>query len=322
MTAQQSALFRYFYAHRVMLKRILVVAFAILVLGMLTFAVLKVDWPEVIVALRALPANALFWAAAVAVLTYTVYSCFDLLGRIYTGHHLSWWRSMLVGFISYAFTMSLGSTIGGVGLRVRLYAKQGLQRGEIVRIWAISVMTNWTGYLVMFGTVLATGHVAIPQGWSAGDSVIRVAGFVGLGIVIAYLAATALLKQRSWVVRGHTIELPDFRIAIVQTVLGSLVWALLAAIPYILFQDRVPYMQVLGIVLISAVAGLAARVPGGIGVIEYVFVTMLSASIPRSETLAVVLVYRIFYYIGPLLVAGLCYVLAEAGLKSVSRRAV
>lgn len=322
MNTRWSRLLKAFYTHRVVLKRVLVVAFALMVLGMLTFAVLNVEWSKVIIALRALPTDALLWAAAVAVLTYSVYSCFDLLGRRYTGHQLSWWRSMLVGFISYAFTMSLGSTIGGVGLRVRLYAKQGLRRGEILRIWAISVMTNWTGYVLMLGTVLVAGQVAIPQNWSAGGHTVRMIGIVGVGLVIAYLLASAFMHRRSWVVRGHTIELPEFRIAIVQAFLGALGWTLVATIPYILFQDQVPYLQVLGIVLISAVAGLAARVPGGIGVIEYVFVTMLSSTFPRSETLAVVLVYRVFYYIGPLFVAGLCYLLAEAGMKSASRRTV
>lgn len=320
MKTHGSGLFKAVYMHRVVLKRVLVVAFALLVLGMLTFAVLKVDWPEVIGALKALPTRALFWAAALSVLTYTVYSCFDVLGQMYTEHHLSWWRSMFVGFISYAFTMSLGSTIGGVGLRIRLYAKQGLQRGEIIRIWAISVMTNWTGYLLMLGAVLATGQVAIPQNWGSAGHVLRLIGLIGLAIVIGYLLASAFMQRRSWDVRGHTIELPEFRIAIVQAVLGSLVWALIATIPYVLFQDRVPYLHVLGIVLVGAVAGLAARVPGGIGVIEYVFVSMLSSTIPRSETLAVVLVYRVFYYVGPLLLAGLCYLVAEAGMKSVSRR--
>lgn len=322
MKAPRSRLLQSLYTHRTTIKRVAVAGFAVLVLGMLTFAVLKVDWAAVVVALKALPASALYWAGAIAVLTYGVYSCFDLIGRHYTDHHLPWWRCMLVGFISYAFTMSLGSTIGGIGLRVRLYAKQGLKQGEIFRIWAISVMTNWTGYLIMLGTVMITGQVAMPQSWGASNHVMQLIGVIGLAVVVAYLAACAFMARRSWVVRGHTIELPAFRIAIVQAVLGAVVWALVAAIPYVLFQDRVAYLQVLGIVLISAVAGLAARVPGGIGVIEYVFMTMLSATIPRSETLAVVLVYRIFYYIGPLLVAGLAYLLAEAGLKSISRRPV
>lgn len=303
------------YTHRVVLKRVLVVGFAILVLGMLTFAVLKVDWPAVLTAMKALPVHALMWAGLFAFLTYGVYSSFDLLGRLYTGHHLAWWRSVMVSFISYAFTMSLGSTIGGVGLRIRLYAKQGLRQGDIVRIWAISVMTNWTGYLLMSGIVLLTGHVMIPANWAVGQLALRLAGLLCVVAVLAYILAAAFMQQRAWTIRGHIIELPDVRIAIAQALLGAAVWTLLAGVAYSLFQQRIPYLVILGIVLISAVAGLAARIPGGLGVIEYVFITMLGQAIPRNETLAVLLVYRLFYYIGPLIIAGLCYLVAEAGMR-------
>ena len=104
----RSRWFKALYAHRVVLKRVLVLGFALLVLSLLTFAVLKVDWHDVMLALKELPASSMYWAAGFSLLTYFVYSCFDLLGRFYTDHNLTLWRSMLVGFISYAFTMSLG----------------------------------------------------------------------------------------------------------------------------------------------------------------------------------------------------------------------
>lgn len=311
-------LFDALYSHRVVLKRVLAVGFAILVLSMLTFAVLKVDWHSVFEALKALPVRSLSLAAGLAIITYCVYSCFDLLGRFYTGHRLARWRTMLVGYISYAFTMSLGSTIGGVGLRMRLYAKQGLKQSDILRIWGISVTTNWMGYLVMAGVVLITGQINLPATWGPGSEALRIVGVLCLGIVLVYLWASAFSKRRSWTVRGHTIDFPDVRLALIQCGLGMLGWALLAAIPYTLFQNSIPYVEILGIVLISAVAGLIARIPGGLGVIEYVFMTMLAPAIPRHETLAVVLVYRLFYYIGPLLIAGLAYLIAEARLKAVS----
>lgn len=317
----QSRWLKSLYAHRVVLKRVLVLGFALLVLSLLIFAVLKIDWHDVILALKKLPASAMCWAAGFSFLTYFVYSCFDLLGRFYTDHDLKRSCSMLVGFISYAFTMSLGSAVGGVGMRLRLYSKQGLRHSDILRIWAISVTTNWTGYLVMIGMVLTTGQVTMPRGWNLSERVLQGIGVICLGVVLAYLLASAFSTRRSWVVRGHAIDLPDFRLVLIQIVFGAIVWTLIAAVPYTLFQNRIPYLEVLGTVLIAAVAGLAARIPGGLGVIEYVFLTMLGSTIPRSETLAVLLVYRVFYYVAPLLIAGLCYLIAEASIKSVSRRA-
>lgn len=160
----------------------------------------------------------------------------------------------------------------------------------------------------------------MPGEWALSGLVLQGIGAFCLVVVLTYVLASALSNRRSWTIRGHTIDLPDIRLVLIQLLMGVLVWTLIAAVPYSLFQSRIPYLEVLGIVLIGAVAGLAARIPGGLGVIEYVFLTMLGSSIPRNETLAVLLVYRVFYYVAPLLIAGVCYLIAEASIKSVSRR--
>lgn len=145
----------------------------------------------------------------------------------------------------------------------------------------------------------------------------RFIGLITLVLGLAYIVASRYSRRRSWTLRGHTIELPGTRLAVVQSILGIANWGLIAGVLYVLFQNQVPYFEVLGILLISAIAGAAAHVPGGIGVTEYVFIAMLSPGIPRSDVLAVVLVYRLYYYIAPLLLAGLTYLIAEATLKSV-----
>jgi len=307
------------YTHRVALKRWLTVAFAVLVLALLGVAVTKVDWPAVFRALAQLPASSLWRAAGFALGAYAVYSCLDLIGRRYTRHGLTPWRSVLVGFISYAFTMSVGSTIGGMGLRMRLYAKQGLAQSVILRVWATSVISNWSGYLLVLGAVLMTGHIALPPSWDLARPVLWVLGTVCIGIVITYLVACVSWRRREWKIRNQVIELPQIRLAVIQVLLGVGAWLLFASVPYVLFQQRVPYADVLGIVLISAVAGLVARVPGGVGVMEYVFLTMLASMLPRHEILAVLLVFRLLYYIAPLMIAGMLYLAVEAGMKT-SRR--
>lgn len=321
MKRHLSRLLTWTRSRRTVFKRILVLAFALLVVSLLGVAVAKVDWAAVTQALRALPADVLIRAAGVAVLAYAFYSAFDLLGRAYTGHRLAWWRSMMVGFISYAFTMSLGSTIGGIGLRMRLYAKQGLRQSEVFRVWAISVMTNWSGYLIAVGCVLVSGHLALPESWTPGRPVLFLLGALCIGSVFMYLLACANSRTRSWSIRGHRIELPVFRLALTQMLMGTTVWLLVSTIPFVLFQGRVAYLDVLSVVLLSAVAGLAARIPGGLGVIEYVFLTLLGPLIPRYEILAVLLVYRLFYYIGPLLIAGMAYLGVEAGMRPARRDA-
>ena len=56
--------------------------------------------------------------------------------------------------------------------------------------------------------------------------------------------------------------------------------------------------------------------PGGIGVLEYVFVEMLESLATAASVLAAVVVYRALYYILPFLLALLVYVLLEVHLGS------
>src|SRR3546814_1965640 len=83
---------------------------------------------------------------------------------------------MLVGFISYAFTMNFGAPVGGVGLRLRLYTRQGLRQGVVMRVMALSLATNWIGYLLLAGMLFAAGGMTLPEGWALGNGALRLIG--------------------------------------------------------------------------------------------------------------------------------------------------
>lgn len=303
--------------HWTVLRRVAIAAFALLVISLLALAIIEIDFAEVLSAMRALPSGALALAAVFTIASYLLYSSFDLLGRWYTGHHLAAWRAMLAGFVAYAFTMSMGTPVGGIGMRMRLYTRQGLSAGTVMRILAVSLMTNWVGYVILTGLVLASGTLRLP--WGPGTAVLRLIGMGGVAVGAGYVLASAFARQRRWQWGRHAIELPSARLALVQCVAGITNWILIAAVLYVLFQQRVAFVEVLGILLVSAIAGAAAHVPGGIGVIEYVFVALLSGQLARNEVLAAVLIYRAYYYLAPVLAAAIAWLLAEAALRKEGR---
>ena len=55
-----------------------------------------------------------------------------------------------------------------------------------------------------------------------------------------------------------------------------------------------------------AIAGVITHVPAGLGVLEAVFIALLSHQLGRNELLAALILYRFLYYLAPLLLA--CYV--------------
>lgn len=292
------------------IKRVATILFVCLIVALLVRAGLTIEWSEVIDAILDTPASSLWIAGAAVVASYVVYTGFDLLGKWYLGHAVPWWRTMMVAYISYAFTMNFSAAVGGLALRLRMYGKQGLNPGQIIRIMGLSITTNWIGYCLLGGVVFASGAVQPPESWEISGGPLRVIGVLMVVAALAYLGLCAKSKTRSWNIRGHEIELPEWRIAVLQLVLASCNWSLMGFIVYTVMPGDTPYATILGTLLIGSIAGAIAHIPGGLGVTEYVFITLVS-DVPRHQVLGAILVYRALYYIGPVLISGAWYLLNE-----------
>ena len=277
-----------------------------------------IDWPEVFAALRAYPTALLLGAVGLAALSFGLYSCFDLLGRHYTGHTLRTPTVMLVTFISYVFNLNLGSLVGGVAFRYRLYSRLKLDTPTITRVLTLSMLTNWTGYLLLGGLVFAFATPDLPPNWKMGSGGLQILGFVLLAGSAAYLLLCALSTRRSFSLRGHELELPSGRLALLQVAMGAANWLIMSGLMFLLLQQKVAFPTVAGVLLVAAVAGVVAHVPAGLGVLEAVFVALLSHQIPTHQLLAALVAYRVIYYLVPLVIATVAYLVTEARAKSLA----
>ncbi len=270
-----------------------------------------VDWSEVIATLRDYRATTLVGAGALAAASYAIYGCFDVLSRRYVRAEVSDWRAAMIGAVSYAFNLNLGSIVGGAGFRLRMYSKVGVDQRRIAAIIAFSMATNWVGYLLVAGVVFAIGGVKFPEGWKAGDGLMRIIGIAMVSAALGYLALCRFSRQRDWSLRGRSFTLPSAWMALRQLLLGASNWLVIAGVAYLLLSRQVSYVAVLSVVCVASIAGAMAHIPGGLGVIEGVYVAMLGWSIGTGTILAAVLAYRAVYYLIPLAVAGVLFVVLE-----------
>jgi uncharacterized membrane protein YbhN (UPF0104 family) len=292
-------------------KRAAVVVFLALIAVLLVRQAQTIEWAEVGEALKRLPHTVLLIAVALAALSFVVYTTFDMIGRSYTRHKLATRCVMLVAFVSYAFNMNFGSLVGGVAFRYRLYTKFGLAKGAIMRVLGLSMLTNWLGYIALGGIVLCFFTPVLPARWHVQAAMLPWLGGGLLALSGAYVLACAFSKRRRWVWRSHTIGLPTARMALLQLTLSPLNWMIMASVVFTLLQARIDYALVLSVLLIAAVAGVITRVPAGLGVLEAVFVAMLSSRLPATELLAGLLAYRAVYYLLPLALAALLFMHVE-----------
>ena len=267
----------------------------------------NVDWEDVLASLKETPGPVLTTAIALAAASHLLYSCFDLLGRHYTGHGLRTPIVMLVNFISYAFNLTLGSMVGGVAFRYRLYSRLGLDNGVIARVATLSMLTNWLGYMLLGGLLFLFHPMALPPSWKMGNHGLQWIGALLVAISVGYLVGCLRAGGKRWKIRGHEITLPHFRVALLQLAMSCLNWSLMGGIVYMLLQQQVAYSDVLTVLLVAAIVGVVAHVPAGLGVFEFVFVALLSHQISEGHLLAALLGYRGIYYIGPALVAAVMY---------------
>ena len=125
---------------------------------------------------------------------------------------------------------------------------------------------------------------------------------------------------------GHEFDLPGWRMAVVQVLLATLDVAVTASIFYALLPDSsgLTWLKFLGVYVASYTAGLAANLPGGIGVFDTAMLLGLSPWLDPPQILGAIVVFRLLYYIIPLFLAGSLFAGNELLLRGgalVRRRA-
>ncbi|MBV0882254.1 flippase-like domain-containing protein [Noviherbaspirillum sp. L7-7A] len=293
-------------------KRLLKFCFLALIAYLLIKQARSVEWDKVMAAIYQRSALALLAAAGLAAASHLLYACFDLLGKHLTGHKLPARTVMGITFVCYAFNLNLGSLIGGVAMRYRLYSRFGLDSTVITRIAATSMLTNWSGYLLLAGLAFWWRPLPLPAEWKLDSSGLRLLGMAMVAMALAYVLLCALATQRDWTLRGHGITLPPWKLAVVQLLMSCTNWLMISGLVYLLLQQKIDYPTVVAVLLTAAIAGVVTHVPAGLGVLEAVFIALLSQQLGRNELLAALILYRFLYYLAPLVLACVVYFVTEA----------
>lgn len=271
-----------------------------LVLGLLLSRVHQVDWAGAWKALKSYPPVLLLEVLLIATVSHALYGSFDLIGRWHVAHRLPAVRTWAIAVTSYAFNLNLGALIGGVALRVRLYSRAGLDEAQTAQVIGLSLATNWLGYGLVAGGLFAARAVKLPRSMPIGASMLQALGFLMIGLVVAYVVGCRLARGREWRLRGRRLHLPPARIALLQLLLSTANWCLMGAAMYLLLGQKLPYSTALGVLMAASIVGVVTPIPAGLGVLEAVYLALLSRSLGQGTVLGAVLAFRALYYLLPL----------------------
>ncbi len=281
----------------------------------------QMDWQKVRLSLAQFSWPIVFPVICLVILDYLILSGYDYLGiRFFCIPGLSYFKILPSAFCSYAFNFNLGAWIGGLGFRFRIYSGWGVESASIPKIVIFSTLTNWLGHAFLSGIVFCLKPHAIEKLLGLSSGAAFAIGVAQLTLVFIYF--TLCFFQKKITLRKVTYPLPKASWAFLQLALSSAQWSLVGGIIYLLLQHlghNVEFGQILFTSLIASVAGVITHIPGGLGVLETVFLKV-ELGLPASDMLAALICYRVVYYFIPLLLAIPCYLGIEYYQKKHHKR--
>jgi uncharacterized membrane protein YbhN (UPF0104 family) len=257
-------------------------------------------------ALAAIPVHSLVFSFTWTILSYFILTFYDRLGTIYAGHKVSYGRVAFASFCAYALSHNLGfAAISGAAVRYRLYAHWGLTPLQIGKTVAFCSLTFGLGGMVLGGSILFLEPRAIPFfGPHLPKIALYAVGALLWVIVLGYVTLARVFGRVK--ILGHDVELPGWRTAIIQVLLATVDVAVTATIFYALLPHApgLTWLIFLGVYVASYTAGLAANLPGGIGVFDTAMLFGLEPYMSAPHIVGAILVFRLYYYVIPLFLAG------------------
>ncbi|MFB2539520.1 MULTISPECIES: flippase-like domain-containing protein [unclassified Acinetobacter] len=264
-------------------------------------------------------------AVAAMLLAYGILPLYDILAVRSIGSHLPSKKIIPASMTAYAMGHMLGVAMLSAGaVRYRFYKSEGLSNLQIANlVWLVSlafgmgIVTLAAISLILQPTLMMNllGHVVhLPK---------LLIQAIGVLLLLGILGVFVLAGQNG---RYVTIYKWSFGLPPMATLTRQLIVAIadifaVALILYALFPvNSVSYLAVLHAFVQSNLLAIISHVPGGIGVFEFGMATAFP-NIPTATLLAILLIYRLIYFITPFLLGLILLLWHELQLAKNNQKA-
>lgn len=276
-------------------------AMAVLVLALVVTVAWRVvgeyRWDDIAEAMAAISPQRMARAAAFAAASYFCLTWFDWIALRCVGKPLPWRRAALASFTS----LSIGHNVGFAGLssgavRYRFYARWGLTFEDVARLVIYCGITVALGLTTVGALSLLLNPSLVAKATGIREWIAQIAALSLLVFPVGYLGLA--LAGTTFPVFRWRVQLPPPRLALAQLAAGSLNYLCVAACLHALLNDRgtIGYLDAAGAYVLANTGVVASHVPGGVGVLESIVLSLL----PGASVLAALLIFRVVYYLVPL----------------------
>ena len=262
--------------------------------------------------LAAIPPTSYAEAFGSTMVAYVALAWYDRIALIHLRkqRNISFLYTATCSFVTYAMSHNIGASVFSGGMvRLRAYTAKGLNAGEVAVLVALCSFTFTFGTILLMGVVLLAEPglleplSSLSRHFAVGPAMARVVGAAMIAFCMLYMLGAML--------RLHPLKIGNFRIVypsppiVLRQLLAAPIELMGAAgiIYFSLPSELNPgFGVVLGAFLLSFSAGLLSQVPGGVGVMEAVFLAVMP-QVPASAVFAALLVWRLFYLLLPLAIS-------------------
>ncbi len=279
-------------------------AFFGIAIWLLYHEIARYRWQEIEQSIGSIALSKIFVGCGLVFINYIVLIGYDWLALKAIGVRLEPAKVAFASFAGFVASYNFGATLGGVPIRYRIYSSYGMTAIQIIQLSVMLGVTFWIGEFALAGAVFVIAPIRVPEKLQLPFETVYGFGWVLLGIAATYFAMTVFL-QRAIRVGGKEFRLPSAKMTLAQFGIAASDFFIAAGILYALLPNAiaVSYLQFLCVFLLAMIAVVLTHIPGGVGIFELVVLTMLGAE-ANGDVVASLLVFRVIYYLFPLLIAG------------------
>ena len=279
----------------------------------------KVKIADVTAAMSATSMIAVLGALVLVSVSYLCLACYDLLALNHLGKRLPLLAVAVGGFVAFALANTLGFVLLTAGsVRYRVYRPAAVTAADVAVITIMSGLTFALSATVILGVSLLIS----PQ------SATIVSGLPGwVSFSLGCLIVASLGGYVGWVssgrkalrLSGYEISLPGpfSTLAQMATGVGDMLCASAALYLLLPADPGIGYPLFAGLFATAITLGLLSWIPGGVGVFEGIMLLAVP-NIAPERMLASLLVFRVLYYLLPMVVAIGVYIWYEARQATIA----
>jgi len=164
------------------------------------------------------------------------------------------------------------------------------------------------GLLTLGGIACLLGPRLVARTFGAAPTAVIVAGLLLIGLVALYLLLAAVIRLPIRI-RHFELPLPPLRLALGQVAFGTADFMMVSAVldQMLSASSEIGFFPVAAGYVVANSAAIMSHVPGGLGVIEAVMLSL----VPGANVVGALVAFRAVYFLIPFFIGALVFGVSE-----------